>query len=88
MDRMTKLIVSGVVAPAVLAVLAAGCQNDQSASGGSSGGRVVSQTERRDVTPGGTEVNTRTQVRETPSGQRVRETQMRTREDVTPQQNP
>ena len=80
------MIVPGVVAPAFLVVLAAGCQNDQSASS-SSEGHVVSQTERHDITPEGTEVQTRTQVRETPSGQRVRETEMKTREDVTPQPN-
>ena len=69
-----------------LVVLSAGCQNDHSASS-SSEGRVVSESHRQDVTPGGTEVQTRTQVRETPSGQRVRETEMRTREDVTAQPN-
>ena len=88
MDRITKVIVRGVVAPAFLAALVTGCQNDQSASSSSSSeGRVVSQTERRDITPEGTEVQTKTQVRETPEGQRIRETEMRTREDVTPERN-
>ena len=61
-------------------------RNDQSASA-SSEGRVISETHRQDVTPGGTKVQTHTQVRETPSGQRVRETEMKTREDVTAQPN-
>ena len=78
----------GVVSTMALGVLA-GCQNDGGSSGsadggGSGGGRIVSRTQNQDVTPGGTAVQTRTQVRETPSGERVRETQMRTREVVTP----
>ena len=72
----------GVAGTATLAALAAGCQNDGGSS--SSGGRVVSRTQHQDVTPGGTQVQTQTQIRETPSGERVRETQMRTREVVTP----
>ena len=75
----------GVASTVVLAALAGGCQNDSGSSSSSgSGGRVISRTQNQDVTPGGTAVQTRTQVRETPSGERVRETQMRTREVVTP----
>jgi hypothetical protein len=73
------MFVSSVVA---LTALAGGCQNDRGSSDGD--GRVISRTQHQDVTPGGTAVQTRTQVRETPSGERVRETQMRTRETVTP----
>ena len=86
MNRAVNMIVCGVAAPVVVAVLAAGCQNDQSASG-SSEGTVVSQSERHDITPEGTEIQTKTQIRETPDGQRVRETEMKTREDVTPERN-
>jgi hypothetical protein len=71
-----------------VAALAGGCQNDRSSSSSSgadsSGGRVISRTQNQDVTPEGTQVQTRTQVRETPSGERVRETQMRTRETIKP----
>jgi hypothetical protein len=87
MHRFRKpLLTLAAASTAGLALLCAGCQNDRSASS-SSDGRVVSETHRQDVTPGGTEVQTRTQVRETPGGQRVRETEMRTREDVTAQPN-
>ena len=77
----------GVASTVTLAALAGGCQNDGGSSrtsSDSSGGRIVSRNQTQDVTPGGTAVQTRTQVRETPSGERVRETQMRTREVVTP----
>ena len=87
MARVSKAtFVLGVASTVALAALAGGCQNDggSSTSGGSGGGRIVSRNQTQDVTPGGTAVQTRTQVRETPSGERVRETQMRTRENVTP----
>ena len=74
--------VRGVAAAVSMAVLA-GCQNDSSST--ESGGRVISQTQHQDVTPEGTQIQTRTQVRETPSGQQIRETQMQTRENVTPE---
>jgi hypothetical protein len=88
MARVSKAtFVFGIATTVALAALAGGCQNDggsgsSSTSGGS--GRIVSRNQTQDVTPGGTAVQTRTQVRETPSGERVRETQMRTREVVTP----
>jgi hypothetical protein len=86
MNRFSKpLFTLAAASTTALAALAAGCQNDHSSS--SSDGRVISETHRQDVTPGGTEIQTHTQVRETPSGQRVRETQMNTREDVTAQPN-
>ena len=88
MHRLSKPVFAlAAASTTALALLSAGCQNDRSASSSSSDGRVVSETQRQDVTPGGTQVQTRTQVRETPSGQRVRETEMRTREDVTAQPN-
>jgi hypothetical protein len=86
MARVSKTAFVFGVATVALAALAGGCQKDSGAStsGSSSGGKVISQNQTQDVTPGGTAVQTRTQVRETPSGETVRETQMRTREVVTP----
>ena len=76
--------VFGVASTMALGVLA-GCQNDGgSSASGDGGGKVISQTQNQDVTPGGTAIQTRTQVRQTPSGEVVRETQMQTREVVTP----
>ena len=77
--------VLGVASTMALAALA-GCQDDGGAStaSGDGGGKVISQTQNQDVTPGGTAIQTRTQVRQTPSGEVVRETQMQTREVVTP----
>jgi hypothetical protein len=92
MIRVNQLtFVLGAVSALSLAALAGGCQNDRgtstsrtSYSSDSDNGRVISRTQSQDVTPGGTAVQTRTQIRETPSGERVRETQMRTREVVSP----
>jgi hypothetical protein len=88
MARVSKAtFVLGAASALALAALA-GCQNDRGSSTSNSdsggNGRVVSRNQTQDVTPGGTAVQTRTQVREMPSGERVRETQMRTREVVTP----
>ena len=83
MDRVSKAMVAlGVASTVALAGLAGGCQNDKGTS--DSGGKVISRNQTQDVTPGGTAVQTRTQVRETPSGEQIRETQMQTREVVTP----
>ena len=57
--------------------LSAGCQNDKGSSDTSSG-KVVSRTQNQDVTPEGVSVQSRTQVKEMPSGEQVRETQMQT----------
>ena len=87
MPRVNKATFVFGAASALTLAAFVGCQNDRgssSASSDSSGGRIVSRNQTQDVTPGGTAVQTRTQVRETPSGERVRETQMRTREVVTP----
>jgi hypothetical protein len=89
MARVSKAtFVLGAASILALAAFGGGCQNDKgsaSTSSDTSGGRVISQNQTQDVTPEGTAIQTRTQVRETPSGQQVRETQMRTREVVTPQ---
>ena len=87
MARVSKATFAFGAASALTLAALAGCQNDRGSSSSSnsdSGGRIISRNQTQDVTPGGTAVQTRTQVRETPSGERVRETQMRTREVVTP----
>lgn len=60
----------------VLGVAALGCQNR--------GGEVKSRSQDQQVRPDGTAVQTRTQVRETPSGSTVRETQTQTRKEISP----
>jgi hypothetical protein len=87
MARVNKAtLVWGAASALALAAMAGGCQNDKgsTATSDSSGGKIISQNQTQHVTPGGTAVQTRTQVRETPSGEHVRETEMRTREVVTP----
>jgi hypothetical protein len=87
MARVSKAtFVWGAASALALAAMAGGCQNDKgsTATTDSSGGKIISQNQTQDVTPGGTAIQTRTQVRETPSGEQIRETQMRTREVVTP----
>ena len=87
MARVSKAtFVWGAASVVALAALAGGCQNDEKGSTASSdsGGKIISRNQTQDVTPGGTAVQTRTQVRETPSGEQIRETEMRTREVVTP----
>ena len=64
-------------ASAVFGIVAVGCQND-------GGGEVISRTQDQDVRPDGTAVQTRTQVRETDTGARVRETQTQKREVIEP----
>lgn len=67
-------------ASAVLFGLAAvGCQHDKSAEG-----EVTARSQNQEVRPDGTAVQTRTQVRETPSGTTVRETQTQERKVVPP----
>lgn len=60
----------------VLGVAALGCQNR--------GGEVKSRSQDQEVRPDGTAVQTRTRVRETPSGSTVRETQTQTRKEISP----
>ena len=48
------------------------------------GGRVVDRSQGQTVSPDGTATRTRTQLRQTPSGTTVRETQTEQREVVSP----
>ena len=77
----------GKLAVAILAVAgltgATGCQVSGD-SGGGGRGRVVDRQQSQDVNPDGSAVRTRVQVRETPSGPTVRETQTERREVVSP----
>lgn len=86
MARVSKAtFIRGAASAVALAALVGGCQNENGSSASSdSGGKIISRNQTQDVTPGGTAVQTRTQVRETPSGEQIRETEMRTREVVTP----
>jgi hypothetical protein len=56
-------------------VVAVGCQSD-----GGTEGEVVSRSQDQDVRPDGTAVQTRSQVRQTPDGTTVRETQTQERQ--------
>ena len=61
--------------------LSVGCE---SGGGGNNGGRVISRDQNQTVRPDGAAVQTRSQVRETDSGTKVRETETQTREVVQP----
>ena len=85
MARVSKATFALGLAGALGLSALVGCQNDHGSTASSdSNGKVVARTQHQDVTPEGTAIQTRTQIRETPSGQVVRETQMQTRENVTP----
>lgn len=71
----SKVIVTAASA-VLLSVAAVGCQNGN--------GEIKSRTQDQEVRPDGTAVQTRSQVRETPSGTTVRETQTQTRKEVSP----
>ena len=70
--RVTLTAASAVL----LGLAAVGCQNGN--------GEVKSRTQDQEVRPDGTAVQTRSQVRETPGGTTVRETQTQTRKEISP----
>ena len=80
----------GKLATAALAfaLCTAGCQTsgDDATAGTAQerGGKVVDRSQGQTVNPDGTATRTRTQLRQTPSGTTVRETQTEQREVVTP----
>src|SRR5215213_4764943 len=86
MARVSKATWALGFAGAVALSSLVGCQNDKGSTASDSNGKVVARTQHQDVTPEGTAIQTRTQIRETPSGQQIRETQKQTRENVTPGQ--
>lgn len=68
-----------------LALAAAGCEN----MGGNknrpeSGGRVIDRDQSQTTSPDGSAQRTRTQVRQTPSGATIRETETQKREVLNP----
>ena len=65
---------AAVVSTALLGVLAIGCQS----------GKVTDRSQRQEVRPDGTAVQTRTQTRQTPSGATVKETETRERQVIQP----
>lgn len=71
----------GFVTLATLTLAIAGCE---SMNGDKNGGAVKDRDQSQHTNPDGSQVRTRSQVRETPSGETVRETETQKREVVKP----
>lgn len=85
--RHSTLGKSTVAALAIALGAAAGCENKSDSKVGTAqerGGRVIDRSQGQTVSPDGTATRTRTQMRQTPSGTTVRETQTEQREVVDP----
>lgn len=77
------------VAALAIALGAVGCENTGNKAGTAQerGGRVIDRSQGQTVSPDGTATRSRTQMRQTPSGTTVRETQTEQREVVNPASN-
>lgn len=78
MTRSRSRVILTAASAVFLGMAAVGCQHDKNE------GEVTARTQNQEVRPDGTAVQTRTQVRETPSGTTVRETQTQERKVVPP----
>ena len=70
-------VVLTAASAALIGVAAVGCKSNKNE------GEVKARTQDQTVRPDGTAVQTRTQIRETPSGQTVRETQTQERQPIS-----
>ena len=80
----------GKVVVASLALALAGCESmggGDKGSANTSGGKVIDRDQQQTVSPDGSAQRTRTQVRQTPSGATVRETQTEQRTVTQPGQS-
>ena len=85
--RHSTLGKTTVAALAIALGAAAGCENKPDSKAGTAqerGGKVIDRSQGQTVSPDGTATRTRTQMRQTPSGTTVRETQTEQREVVDP----
>lgn len=73
-DSRSRVIVTAVSA-VLVGMVAVGCKSQ---------GEVEQRTQKQEVRPDGTEVQTRSQVRETPGGAKVQETQTQERKVIEP----
>ena len=74
-------------ATVLLGAMAVGCQTSGPPSGGDNTSGTVRERDQTERTEGNTAVREQTQVRETPSGATVRETETQKREVINPGPN-